>query len=322
MSKHSLIGIGGSAGALPALVTFLDHFRPEDDCALFIVIHSAAESDRLTDILQRHTALKVREPEDGEAFELGHVYVAPHDCHLLLGKEHVHLRRGPRENNFRPAIDPLLRSLAVFGSTRASAVILSGYLDDGAAGCRAMRSTGGAIFVQDPAECLSGQMPRSVISAVGEPDGVLPSAELGEAVAAWIGKEAAPSIEASEYVRTEMLIAGLERASMRTEEQLGELSPCNCPDCNGVLWRIEDGTLVRYRCHTGHAYTESSLDKRQTEMLERSLYDSLRALREKIEMLETLAQREPERADRWLSRAKDYRDDAETIEAMLLSRDT
>ena len=44
---------------------------------------------------------------------------------MLLGNKHVHLRRGPRENNFRPAIDPLFRSAAIYHGTRTIAGVLS-----------------------------------------------------------------------------------------------------------------------------------------------------------------------------------------------------
>ncbi|WP_265562183.1 chemotaxis protein CheB [Sphingomicrobium arenosum] len=320
MRRQDLIAIGGSAGAIPALVELLENFAPDTGASLFVVIHRAAESQHLKSIVERASAVEVCEPEEGDPIRPNCVYLARPDCHMLIGQEHIHLRRGPRENNFRPAIDPLFRSLAVFGSTRSAGVILSGYLDDGAAGCRAIASTGGEIFVQDPAEALSGQMPRAAISAVGEPEAVTGAADLGRLLSDWAGREAAPPVKASEAVKLEMLIAGLEKASMRTEEKLGELSPYNCPDCNGVLWEIEDGELTRYRCHTGHAYTRASLDERQNEALEHTLYDSLRALREKVEMFRQLARKEPEHEERWLTRAKDYQEDAETIESMLLDR--
>ena len=74
----------------------------------------------------------------------------------------------------------------------------------------------------------------------------------------------------------ELKIAGLEGASMATENELGTLSPYNCPDCNVVLWEIDNSAVARFRCHTGHAYTMATLDDAQHTALERSLYDTHR----------------------------------------------
>ena len=101
------------------------------------------------------------------------------------------------------------------------------------------------------------------------------------------------------------MIAGLEKASMTSEDQLGELSPYNCPDCNGVLWRIEDGPISRFRCHTGHAYSQRALAERQEELLEQSMYDTLRSLREKARMLRDLAERDDINRARYLQSAND-----------------
>ncbi|RLQ87929.1 chemotaxis protein CheB [Notoacmeibacter ruber] len=322
MPKRNIIGIGGSAGALQAVCEFLSGFRPECDSVVLLVIHRTAESSRLLDILQRCTPLQVREPVDDEALAPGHIYIAPADQHLLLGDDHLHLRRGPRENNFRPSIDPLFRSLAVFAGARANGVILSGYLDDGSAGLRAIASAGGSTFVQDPRDSLTPDMPRAAISAIGEPDMIADAKGLGDHLSKIVAEEAPESKEVPENVKLELLISGLERASMKTEEKLGELSPYNCPDCNGVLWQIEDGPILRFRCHTGHAYTHAALSQRQDEMLEKTLYDSLRAHREKAQLLRQLSEREPDKSDRWLKRASEYEEDAELLEDVILRQNT
>ncbi|MBS7670966.1 chemotaxis protein CheB [Croceicoccus gelatinilyticus] len=320
MTRRDLIGIGGSAGGLPALLSMLAQFEPVGPTTLFVVLHRAREAGHLLDILKRNSPLDVCEPEDGAAIRQNCLYLAPPDAHIMIGENHVHLRRGPRENNFRPAIDPLFRTLAVFGRSRATAVILSGYLDDGAAGCRAIASTGGRVVVQDPNDSTSPSMPRAAISAVGEPELIASAAELGAHLSRIVGDAAGPSSEPAESIRLEIMIAGLEKARMSSEDKLGELSPYNCPDCNGVLWEIEDGPLTRYRCHTGHAYTQHSLNDRQEELLEQSMFDALRSLREKSRLLHALAEKDDINRSRYLASAANCDADAKRIEDMILAR--
>lgn len=320
MRHRDLIGIGGSAGGIRALVELLEAFRPERPASLFVVMHRSDESQHLKGIVANATSFEVCEPKDGDAIRENCLYLARSDCHMMIGEGHLHLRAGPRENNFRPAIDPLFRSLAVFGSTRACGVVLSGYLDDGAAGARAIAGAGGRVLVQDPSEALSPSMPRAAISAVGEPTAILHAGALGERLSSLVAEEAGPHREADREVRLEMMIAGLERASMDSEESLGELSPYNCPDCNGVLWKIEDGPLTRFRCHTGHAYSSASLERRQDEMLERSLFDSLRACRERANFVRKHAAENPADEAMWLRRAASYEKDCALLENLIKQR--
>ncbi|KHK90751.1 chemotaxis protein CheB [Novosphingobium malaysiense] len=320
MARRDLIGIGGSAGGLPALVALLETYRPRQPATLIVVLHRAAETRHLLGILQRASPIEVCEPQDGAVIRPNCLYLAPADAHLLVGDHHLHLRRGPRENNFRPAIDPLFRSLAVFGQSRATGVILSGYLDDGAAGCRAIVSAGGAVVVQDPADASSPSMPRAAISAVGEPEGIASAAEIGERLSRIVAEPAGPSKAVAENVKLELMIAGLEKAKMSSEDKLGNLSPYNCPDCNGVLWRIEDGPVTRFRCHTGHAYTQNSLDALQEEKLERSMYDTLRSLRERAALLREMAAKDEATNGRLRERAASYENDADTLEDLILAR--
>lgn len=320
MRRRDLIGIGGSAGGIPALMDLLKSFDPQSDASVFVVIHRSNESQLLKSIIERVSRLEVCEPQDCEPIRPNCLYLARPDRHMMIGEDRIHLRMGPKENGFRPAIDPLFRSLAVYGSTRAVGVVLSGYLDDGAAGARAIAGNGGLVLVQDPSDAMSPDMPRAAISAVGEPDAILGAVELGEHMSRIVAEEAGPHRQAAREVELEMKIAGLEKASMASEESLGDLTPYNCPDCNGVLWEIEDGPMVRYRCHTGHAYTSRTLEKRQDEMLERNLYDSLRACRERAHFVRDLADRDTVNQNRWMERAEGYERDCALLESLIKDR--
>ncbi|WP_279349249.1 hypothetical protein [Erythrobacter litoralis] len=144
--------------------------------------------------------------------------------------------------------------------------------------------------------------------------------ELGARLSLLVAEPALPDRPVDETVRIELLIAGMENATMATEERLGELVPFNCPDCNGVLWEISDGPIRRFRCHTGHAYSQMALDEKQEEMLERSLYNSLRSLREKAALLRDIAIRDDINRSRLMKRAEGYDQDSATVEALILSR--
>lgn len=79
-------------------------------------------------------------------------------------------------------------------------------------------------------------------------------------------------------------------------ESIGTLSPFTCPACHGALWEIDDEHVLRYRCHTGHAFTAESLAADEDDTLEQALYSALRALEENAALARRLALRARERA--------------------------
>lgn len=118
----------------------------------------------LAGILGWRAHLPVSYPESGEAILPGRIYVAPPDYHLVIGRDqHIRLWHGPKENNFRPAINPTFRSAAdVFGS-RVVGVVMTGRLEDGVAGLEWIKRHGGVTVVQDPEEAPFPEMPRSAL---------------------------------------------------------------------------------------------------------------------------------------------------------------
>ena len=95
---------------------------------------------------------------------------------MLVEPGRVRLTHGPKENRFRPAIDPLFRSAAQVCGPRAVGVILTGGLDDGTSGLWAVKRLGGTAVVQDPVEVLIPSMPLHALQQV-EVDYTLPVAE-------------------------------------------------------------------------------------------------------------------------------------------------
>jgi two-component system chemotaxis response regulator CheB len=165
---HDIIVIGASAGGVEAVTELVKRLPKDLPAALFVVIHIPPDgSSVLARILNRTGSLRAAAANDREAIEPGRIYVARADCHLLVKRGYVRLVRGPKENNVRPAIDPLFRTAARSYGARVVGVVLSGTLDDGTAGLLAIKSRGGTVIVQDPEEARYQGMPQSAIENVG-----------------------------------------------------------------------------------------------------------------------------------------------------------
>src|SRR5205085_11090505 len=180
-APRDVVLIGGSAGAIEALLKIVRALPAEFGAAVLVVVHTSAESpSMLPHVLGRASRLPALHAVDGERFRAGHIYVAPPDHHLLIGEgDTMRVRRGPRENGHRPAIDPLFRSAAMHGyGARSIGMVLSGYLDDGSAGLYAMRSRGAIAMVQEPTDAIAPDMPANAVKYT-QADYVEPAAALG-----------------------------------------------------------------------------------------------------------------------------------------------
>ena len=306
-----VVGIGASAGGVDALARLFGTLNDDLPAAVLVVLHVPATGrSLLAPILNRHTALDVRVAEEGEALVPGRVYVAPADRHLVVANGRVRLERGPKENAVRPAVDPMLRSLAASYGDRAVAVVLSGALGDGSSGALAVKLAGGTVIVQDPEDATVPSMPESALRAVGEADAVL--------TADAIGPELARLAQGAGGMRQDIDVAPVREPS---DEGPGPPTSYSCPECQGPLWQVEEGELARYRCRVGHAYSEDSLLIEQGSAVEAALWSALEAVEERAEFLAWVAQRHGDRRprlrDRFEGAAADALERAELIRRAL-----
>ncbi|HEX6961477.1 MAG TPA: chemotaxis protein CheB [Lacipirellula sp.] len=316
---RDIIVIGGSAGALEAVGGILSKLQHDIPAAVFIVLHSGQGSPGyLATIFERQTQLAVRYAEDGEPIELGTVYVAPPDRHLLVKPGEVRLVRGPKENNFRPAIDPLFRSAAHTYDGRVIGVVLSGLLDDGAHGLFQIKQQGGVTIAQSPDEAPQPSMPRAAIEQVGV-DYVLTAQEIG----ALLNDLSRSQSDSELRPRAEQRdVAEGRAAGLRIPGVDAPSSPFACPQCGGGLWEVQDGGLIRYRCHVGHGFTAQTLETLINDELEQALWTSVRLLEEQAELQTRLANRLQTKGnaplrDRFESNAEDRSYAADLIRKLL-----
>lgn len=190
--QRDLVAIGCSAGGVEALPRVLQQLPADFPAAVVIVQHLGnAGPTQLADLLARRTAMPVSWAEQGAPVLPGHVYVAPPDVHLLVADGHIRLTRSARENHARPSIDALFRAVAASYASRAIGVLLTGMLEDGVAGLRAIRDAGGEVIVQDPSDAEHPELPSCAVLAL-DPDRVLPLDAIGVALTALTGRPTAP----------------------------------------------------------------------------------------------------------------------------------
>lgn len=318
--NRDLIVVGASAGGLQYLQALVRDLPADLPAAVLIVLHTGTRS-YLAEILGRDARLNVEPAVSGKPIEHGRIYVAVPGRHLLVHDRHLLLRRGPRENLARPAIDPLFRSAACSYGARVIGVILSGALNDGTAGLRAIKRSGGIAVVQDPAEAAVPDMPASALQHV-DIDYRCPVAEIGGLLARLAAEPAGETPDIPVEIKLEAAIAAMELSGMQAEDQLGRSSTFTCPECHGTLWEIADGDLVRYRCHVGHAYTADTMLEAQAENIEAMLWDLLRSHRERAVLAQRLAAKQGSGrlAAQMNERAQGYEEDAELVERLILSR--
>lgn len=161
-----VLAVGTSAGGVEALTKLAAALPADFPAPVLVVLHVPSFSaSNLPAILDRAGPLTADHARDHEPLVAGRIYVAPPDFHLLAERKEVRVLQGPHEHNHRPAIDPLFRSVALAFGPDAIALVLTGALDDGAAGAVAVTVGGGVVVVQDPKDALYPDMPLHAIAA-------------------------------------------------------------------------------------------------------------------------------------------------------------
>lgn len=284
--------MGASAGGIETLRTILAGLPAEFPASVFIVLHSGSDSPGILDrILQRASILPTVMAIDKEPFIRGHIYVAPPDHHLLLESGRICLSRGPKENRFRPAIDPLFRSAAYVYGRRVIGVVLTGGLDDGTAGLWSIKHLGGTAVVQDPSDALFPSMPINALRYV-EVDHTVPAAKIAPLLVELNATEMEEKgvFKVPKHLDIEVRIAKQDPAIDQDIRDLWERSSYTCPECHGVLLSLKEGDHERFRCHTGHAFSPDSLLAGLTEGVEESLWTTIRYIEESVMLLQHMAE--------------------------------
>ena len=182
-AKVDCLAIGSSTGGPQALFALFRALGRVDRMPVFVTQHMPAT---FTTILAEHLAqasgMPAAEAKDGEAAQPGRIYVAPGDFHMTVEGQGanlvVRLNKNPPENFCRPAVDPMLRSIAKAYGNRTLFVMLTGMGQDGLKGARELVAAGSTVIAQDEASSVVWGMPGAVASA-GLCTAVLPLNDIG-----------------------------------------------------------------------------------------------------------------------------------------------
>jgi two-component system chemotaxis response regulator CheB len=190
--KPDCLVIGSSTGGPQALFKVFQMLGPITHLPVFLTQHMPAT---FTTILAEHIAqasgTPAAEAKDGEAVVNGRIYVAPGDYHMVVavenGRKVVRINKNPPENFCRPAVDPMLRSIAKAYGNKVLFCMLTGMGQDGLKGAQELVSIGGTVIAQDEATSVVWGMPGAV-STAGLCSAVLPLSDIGPYIRKFISR--------------------------------------------------------------------------------------------------------------------------------------
>jgi two-component system chemotaxis response regulator CheB len=243
MAKREIIAIGGSAGSIEVIRQICRALPADLHASVLIAVHVAASSPNvLAGILDSGGPLPAGTAVDGEPLQEGRIYVAPADHHLVIDGRTVRLGRGPRENMSRPAIDPLFRSVGIGAGPRAIGVLLSGMLNDGAAGLADLKRCGGVTVVQSPLDAVESEMPRTALLA-SDVDYRASASDLADLISRLVQEEPGPDLSPPESIALEVAIAMGRPSDSSVIAEIADPVPLACPGCGGTLSQIRRSPL-------------------------------------------------------------------------------
>jgi two-component system, chemotaxis family, protein-glutamate methylesterase/glutaminase len=328
------IVIGASAGGLEPLREVVAQLPADLPAPVFVAMHLPANhKSYLPYILSQTGPLPALHPEDNARVEPGFIYVAPPDHHLLIDDSSVAVKRGPKENGFRPSIDALFRSAAYTYGPGAIGVVLSGALHDGTSGLWSIKRLGGIAIVQEPDQARYPSMPRSALEYV-EADYQVPSTEIGPLLMRLTQEQSTQEElvgkgmeEDVRRMAIETQIAAGVNLPEKTILELGPLSQFTCPECKGSLVKISEGGLFRFRCHTGHGFSAETLLEGLMETIGRLIWQTTRAFQEGSMLLEHIGQHMQEnggsaQADIFLAKARELNQQSSQLQKIAIEHES
>ncbi|MBS3886892.1 MAG: chemotaxis response regulator protein-glutamate methylesterase [Firmicutes bacterium] len=185
------VAIGASTGGPRALEAILLSLPGNLPATVFVTQHMPPKfTQALAERLNKSSAIRIKEAEDGEPVLTGVVYLAPGNFHMeITADKKIRLTQDPPVEHVRPSVTVMMLSVALVYGKESVGVILTGMGKDGAAGMAEIKKRGGHTLAQDEASAVIFSMPKAAIQA-GTVERVLSLEEIAGAITALCGGNA------------------------------------------------------------------------------------------------------------------------------------
>lgn len=169
--EKKIVALASSTGGPKALQEFIPLLPSNLNAPMCIVQHMPAGFTKaLADRLNEISPISVKEAEEGERIEKGHVYISKGGMHMNIVRSAahyiIHYTDEPHREGVKPCANYMYESLINSGFDEIVCVVLTGMGADGTAGIKSLKEhKKTTILVQNEETCTVYGMPKSVIKA-------------------------------------------------------------------------------------------------------------------------------------------------------------
>ncbi len=208
-------------------------------------------------------------------------------------------------------------------------MVLSGALHDGTSGLWTIKRLGGTAIVQDPYEAEYASMPRSALEYV-DADYKVRSAEISGLLVRLANDSSERKTPADELlekrIATEVQVAAGTNVSEKKILELGDLTSFTCPECHGTLIGIKEGKFSRFRCHTGHGFTEDALLEAVTRSTGEKVWQVTRSIQETVMLLQHMGKHiqdagSSQEAEKFFAKARELEKQASQMQKLAVEQE-
>ena len=191
--KNKLVALACSTGGPKALQSVIPFLPKNLDAPMVLVQHMPAGFTKsMADRLNEVSPIAVKEAEDGDKLEKGHIYVAPGGKHMEVvkcadGSHKISLNNMPAIGGLRPCANITYDSLSKSGFDEIVCVVLTGMGADGTNGILSLGHHKPIHVISQSAEtCIVYGMPKAIEES-GVVDEVVPLEKVAETIVKNVG---------------------------------------------------------------------------------------------------------------------------------------